>query len=423
MNQAVAYATLAMTITLALSRPRIARFSFQFSPGRAAFLGVVILLATRLLDVADLARAARLQWRPFLCLAAIMIMTGVVRDVGAFDRLAAWIENRARGQSAVKSFTLIFVLSAAIPAVFNNDAAILTLTPIVVAFTRRLFPQNERMTLAFAFAVFLAPGVAPLVLSNPMNMIVAEIAGLDFNAYAKIMVPISLVGALLTYQILRSVYGPLLKTQRPVRANTIVTERHPGEIPALLLMAAVFVAYPLAATFGFEIWMIAVAGAVLSIAIAQLYRIATPKRVVGHVSLDILLFLWGIFAIVQALQHAGIVEGLSWLYQLAPRGSNAEILVVGATSSMGSALIDNHPMALLNLLAIDWSQDVRPLFAALIGGDIGPRLLPIGSLAGLLWIDLLRREGIEVRLATFFRLGTLVLLPTLTISLLMLMLF
>ena len=43
--------------------------------------------------------------------------------------------------------------------------------------------------LAFAFAVFLAPGVAPFVISNPMNMIVAEYAGLGFNAYAAKMVP------------------------------------------------------------------------------------------------------------------------------------------------------------------------------------------------------------------------------------------
>jgi arsenical pump membrane protein len=60
------------------------------------------------------------------------------------------------------------------------------------------------------------------------------------------------------------------------------------------------------------------------------------------------------------------------------------------------------------------------LLAALIGGDIGPRLLPIGSLAGLLWMDLLRRQGVEINLGKFVRIGTLVLLPTLALSLAML---
>jgi arsenical pump membrane protein len=61
-----------------------------------------------------------------------------------------------------------------------------------------------------------------------------------------------------------------------------------------------------------------------------------------------------------------------------------------------------------------------PLLAALVGGDIGPRLLPIGSLAGLLWMDLLRRSGVEISIGRFVRLGTLVLLPTLSLKLAML---
>jgi arsenical pump membrane protein len=87
------------------------------------------------------------------------------------------------------------------------------------------------------------------------------------------------------------------------------------------------------------------------------------------------------------------------------------------TSAVGSALVDNHPMSILNMLALEGK---RPLLAALIGGDIGPRLLPIGSLAGLLWMDLLRRSGVELRVRTFVRVGTLILLPTLALSLAML---
>src|SRR5207237_345445 len=82
-----------------------------------------------------------------------------------------------------------------VPSLLNNDSAILLLTPLVVALTRRLHPRQPRLTEAFAFAVFLAPGVAPLVVSNPMNMIVAQYAGVGFGAYAAAMAPVSLAGA------------------------------------------------------------------------------------------------------------------------------------------------------------------------------------------------------------------------------------
>ena len=122
MEYAVAYSTLAMTVSLAVLRPRIGLRVLRFSPGKAAVLGVLVLLAFGLLGSADLAEAVRLQWRPLVTLASIMLMTGLVIEVGAFDRLAAALEVRARGRSAVGTFTLVFVLSVLTAALLNNDA-------------------------------------------------------------------------------------------------------------------------------------------------------------------------------------------------------------------------------------------------------------------------------------------------------------
>jgi arsenical pump membrane protein len=316
------------------------------------------------------------------------------------------------------AFTIVFALGVVTPSLLNNDAAILILTPLVVALARRLYPRRPDITFAFAFAVFLAPGVAPFIVSNPMNMIIAEYAGLKFNSYAAVMLPISLVGAALTYGVLRWVYRDLLGSAgAAASAPRTVIHRHAGERPAVLLMVAVFLAYPIAASLGAEIWIVAAAGALASLAVCRAYQIAPVRKAASHVSLDILVFLWGIFLVVQGLRAAGVADQLHALYASAPAGSGAQLATVGIASALGSAAIDNHPMSILNMLALDRSHGPAPLLAALVGGDIGPRLLPIGSLAGLLWIDLLRRSGVEVGVARFLRLGTLVVLPTLTVSL------
>ena len=83
---------------------------------------------------------------------------------------------------------------------------------------------------------------------------------------------------------------------------------------------------------------------------------------------------------------------------------------------MRSALINNHPMALLHSVALAGAPD-RFVYAALVGGDLGPRLLPIGSLAGLLWLHALRRRGIAIPLRTFVRVGVIVTIPSLAASL------
>jgi arsenical pump membrane protein len=59
---------------------------------------------------------------------------------------------------------------------------------------------------------------------------------------------------------------------------------------------------------------------------------------------------------------------------------------------------------------------MRESLAALVGGDIGPRLLPMGSLAGLLWLSVLRRLGIEVSTVRFAVVGALITVPALTLS-------
>ena len=421
MEQVVAYSTLGVTVSLAVLRPRFGWWTqLRFTPGTAALFGVTVLLLTGLLTPAQLLAAARLQWRPLLALTCIMIMTGVVQEVGAFDRLASWIETRARTRSATHTFSVIFLLSLVTPSLLNNDAAILILTPAVIALTRRLYPDNPRATLAFAFAVFLAPGVAPFIVSNPMNMIVAEFAGLDFNSYSAVMLPLSLAGAALTYGLLRIIFRSVLRTTTPTSAPRTTVHRHAGERPAVILMLAVFCAYPIAAAFGAQIWFVSVGGALGALIISRVYRVASAKKVAAHVSPDILIFLWGIFLVVQGLRTVGVVEALSGVYAAAPAGGGAHLALIGTTSAIGSALVDNHPMSILNMLAISGAHGTRPLLAALVGGDIGPRLLPIGSLAGLLWMDLLRRAGVTISIGKFVKVGTVVLLPTLAVSLLLL---
>jgi arsenical pump membrane protein len=417
--QAVAYTTLALTVTLAVSRPRIG-LRLRFSPGLAALLGVLVLFSTRLLTIDDLLTSARIQWRPLLSLTCIMVMTGVVQEVGTFDRLAIRVESFARATSTTHAFTLVFLVSIVTPSLLNNDSAILLLTPLVVALTRRLYPGRPRVTEAFAFAVFLAPGVAPLVVSNPMNMIVAEYAGIGFNSYARVMVPISIGGALVTYLVLRLCFRRILATTSAAATAVVVPPAHRAERPTLALLLIVFAAYPITAALGGQIWMVTLAGAVLSLTLARRFEVATLPRLWGHISFDILLFLWGVFLVVMGLRHVGVIARLAMLYHAAPAGSGLQIGVIGVSSAVGSALVDNHPMSILNMLALGARGNSRQLLAALVGGDIGPRLLPVGSLAGLLWTDLLRRADVRIPVSRFIKLGTIVLIPTLALSLVLL---
>jgi arsenical pump membrane protein len=110
----------------------------------------------------------------------------------------------------------------------------------------------------------------------------------------------------------------------------------------------------------------------------------------------------------------------SAIWRRCTKGPN--IGLVGTIAAVGSALLNNHPMAIINLLALEATSSAgdREILAALIGGDLGPRLLPIGSLAGLLWLESCRRWGVRISLRQFVGVGFAVTLLTLLVSLLIL---
>jgi arsenical pump membrane protein len=127
----------------------------------------------------------------------------------------------------------------------------------------------------------------------------------------------------------------------------------------------------------------------------------------------------GLFVLVEALARTGVVDRLAGLLKLAD--AQAPMLtaaVGGAVVAIGTNLVNNLP---LGLVAATTSQAAhvtgRVTEALLIGVDLGPNLSVTGSLATILWLIALRREGIKIGGLAFLRLGALVMPPALLLAL------
>ena len=380
-------------------------------------VGVAAMWAGQIVTPTDFLRAFHVLWQPFLTLLSMMLTTTISQRFGILDYFVSFLEPR-EGQGVSRLFRHVFLFSVLASTFLNNDAAVLLLTPVIVSLIRRNYPSRPDLIRPFAFAVFSAAGVAPLVISNPMNLVVAQYAGIGFNEYAVRMLPISIGGWITAYAVLTAIFSNELRSVPP--AVSAAKQRALGA-PAkqfLMMLMAAFSSFPLLSYFGAPVWTIPALSAAVGVWLCWHHHIASPLALAKTPSWEILIFLFCLFVMVLGLRNVGFVNHVKDLYASATDLSLRTAMIAGV-SAVGSAILNNHPMAILNMLALgDSSQsNFQNILGALIGGDLGPRLLPTGSLAGLLWLDALRRQGVHVSAGLFIRVGVAVTLPALVLSL------
>jgi arsenical pump membrane protein len=119
------------------------------------------------------------------------------------------------------------------------------------------------------------------------------------------------------------------------------------------------------------------------------------------------------------LQHTGTIDSLvQALGNLSSHSISRASWLSGIAVALVSNVINNLPAGLIAGSAVSLAHTPGQVASAvLIGVDLGPNLSVTGSLATILWLAALRREGIEVSAFEFLRLGVAVKLPALIVAL------
>jgi len=187
----------------------------------------------------------------------------------------------------------------------------------------------------------------------------------------------------------------------------------------LLLLVGLFALEPL----GIPVSAVAAVCAALLFAVAARGQRISTRRVLREAPWQVVIFSLGMYLVVYGLKNAGLTDFLAQLLdRLAEQGLWSAAIGTGLLAALLSSVMNNMPSVLVGALSIQASGAeglVREamIYANVIGCDLGPKITPIGSLATLLWLHVLERKGVRITWGYYFRVGILLTLPVLLITL------
>ncbi|MCJ7294672.1 arsenic transporter [Klebsiella pneumoniae] len=409
-----------LTLVLVIWQPK------GLSIGWSALIGAALALLTGVVHIGDIPAVWQIVWNATATFIAVIIISLLLDESGFFEWAALHVSRWGGGKGRLL-FTYIVLLGAAVAAVFANDGAALILTPIVIAMLLAL-GFSPRATLAFVMAAgFIADTSSlPLIVSNLVNIVTADFFKLGFSEYASVMVPVNIASVAATLAMLHLFFRKdipatydLTKLKKPQEAIRDMRTFKTGWLVLLLLLTVFFGLEPL----GVPVSLVAAVAAFILWLVARKGHSIDTRKVLRDAPWQIVIFSLGMYLVVYGLRNAGLTDYLSAiLNRFAEHGVWGATLGTGFLTAFLSSVMNNMPTVLVGALSIDGStaQGVvkeAMVYANIIGCDLGPKITPIGSLATLLWLHVLAQKNITISWGYYFRVGIVMTLPVLFVTL------
>jgi Na+/H+ antiporter NhaD/arsenite permease-like protein len=367
-------------------------------------VGIALLGAIAMMIFGGISTADAMTYvnGPTICLLfGFFVISAQLRLSGFYDKVAAALAGQL-GHPA--RFLLILMLVAGgLSAVLNNDIVVYAFTPITaIALLRK---QINPVPFLIALTIACNLGAGATLIGNPQNMMIGQVADLDFGRYMLwSFVPVTFA--------LFAAYGIIWYLSRnnlaaaPVQsgpAQPAVPFNRPHTIKGIAILVAVI-----------GLLFTSIPKEVIALAAAGVHLASTKFRtedLLGLVDWPVLVLFIGLFVVAGAFQSTGYGDhAIHWLAQ---GGFNLDAPVNLALTTVGlSNLLGNSATVMLLLKVVKLTSPAVPNILAL-ANSFGGNLVIIGSVANLIMLQQARDMGIKISFWDFARLGIPVTLAAL----------
>jgi arsenical pump membrane protein len=388
---------------------------FKVTEAIWAVSGALILVVFGLLSPSEGLSGVLKGIDVYLFLTGMMLLAETAREEKLFDWLAAHATRLAKG-SSTRLFLLIYLVGVVVTIFLSNDATAVVLTPAVAASVKAAKVQKPLPYLLIcAFIANAASFVLPI--SNPANLVIYGSHMPTLLQWLPQYLLPSVVAIVVTYFMLRFTQRNHLKQK--IESNIPIPVLQQGGKTAIIGIAATAIILLACSALDLQLGLPTAITGILTSAIVIIRARKNPMTVIRGVSWAVLPLVGGLFVIVEALNKTGVIETLTnLLHQSAMHSTTGTVWGTGIIIAFACNLVNNLPAGLIAGNAVQAACHVPEIVksAVLIGVDLGPNLSITGSLATILWLVALRREGQTVSAWAFLKIGSLVMTVALLLA-------
>lgn len=411
-----------------------------------ATIGAIIVLLSGSVSLTDLGNITETIGGAAVTIMATIVMAIVLESFGFFHWAAEKLAAKAKG-SGIRLFWYTNLLCFLMTLFVNNDGSILITTPILLMLLHRLGLKNhQKIPYLLSGALIATASSAPIGVSNIVNLIALKIVHMDLYMHTAMMfVPATLGLVLLSLLLFANFYKVLPRKLPALKQGHwhLMTEKgdHPlkGDaelIPKkittkfmrniLIFVFAVRLSLFAASFVHFPVPLMAVIGSTLLLAWRWYYLKVSPRDMIKKTPWYILIFAFSMYVIIYGLNNIGLTQWL--IHQIQPivtGGLLQASVAMGVLLSILSNIFNNHPALMVGTLTLT-NMGLDPLtlkisyLASVIGSDLGSLLLPIGTLATLMWMHIVKKGKVKITWGDYMKVTFRVIPISLCFSLVLL---
>jgi arsenical pump membrane protein len=394
-----------------------------------ALLGPLLIILFGILNVSQilsgLGGAGSLNPFGILVLFLSMVFMSIFLDITGFFEYCARFALQHAGGSGRRLFFTVYLTISLLTIVTSNDIIILTFTPFIYYFSKNAGIDPKPYLVAEFFAANTWSMM--LYIGNPTNIMLAAAFDLRFDEYTKWMLLPTLAAGLMNMTLLyllfrKTINKPLTHTDT-IDPRSAITDKKSTMLGLSILIGCIL-SLAIAPSLGIEMWIIAL-GFGLALLLILLLRDSyvamkkeplnkkhfTVQHTLKKMPLSIIPFVLSMFITVEALRVYGITKDIGiFLNSILDASTTTTTFVYGISSAVAANILNNIPMtvAYVPIAAAASETNLLPaVLATAIGSNLGATITPIGALAGIMWISLLRDKEVPLSFKEFIKYGLL----------------